>query len=122
VSANAPKQPLDDINVILIGSTSIQASVSHWWDIESVMLSKSAEYGINYDRFRKLAHCESTMDTQAIGELGEIGLYQFFQTTFDEYAARYNKVGFSVNNPHNQIELAAQMISNGKANLWTCRY
>lgn len=90
--------------------------------IEGEVWQMARKYSLNYDRFLGLAICESTLDPDAVGEAGEIGIYQFLQSTFSYYAEMYEKVGFSIHNTNHQIELAAQMISNGRESEWTCLY
>ena len=90
--------------------------------IEAELWEMARKYNLDYDRFYNLGFCESTLNPDAVGEAGEIGIFQFLKSTFSYYAEKYNKVGFSIHNTSNQIELAGQMIANGKANEWTCLY
>jgi len=80
------------------------------------------KYGLDYDRFYNLAWCESRLNPNAKGKYGEVGIFQFKIETFNEYAEKFKKVGFSIDDTNNQIELAAQMISKGLEKHWVCRY
>ena len=96
--------------------------VINHYSIENKLMEIAEKYELDYERFYNVAFCESTVDQSKIGKAGEIGIFQFKKTTFEEYADKYKKVGFSVYDINNQIELAGQMFSNGKSHLWTCEY
>jgi len=90
--------------------------------IEAELWIIARKYKLNYERFYGLTYCESRLNPNAKGKAGEIGIFQFMPTTFSDYAGRYKKAGFSIHNTNHQIELAAQMIANGKASEWVCVY
>lgn len=109
-------------DIILIQKNSLVGHSGVLTGIEAELWGMARKYKIDYDRFYDLGFCESTLNPDAVGEAGEIGILQFLQSTFSDYAERYNMVGFSIHNTSNQIELAAQMLASGKASEWTCLY
>lgn len=100
----------------------LRASTGVLIGIEAELWEMARKYEINYERFYGLAYCESRLNPNAEGKAGEIGIFQFLPSTFSSYATKYKKVGFSIHNTNHQIELAAQMLTNGKASEWTCLY
>lgn len=123
VLAYTPKNPKVEVSELplvqqnaLIGQRVVLTTIEGelWW--------MAKKYDIDYDRFYNLAWCESTLNQSARGKAGEIGIYQFLPDTFTRYAKLYKKVGFSIYNINHQIELTAQMISEGEENNWVCVY
>jgi len=100
----------------------LKATTGSLTGIESELWKAVKKYNLDYERFYGLAMCESTLNPDAKGKTGEIGIFQFLPTTFSYYAERYKKVGFQLHNTNHQIELAAQMLADGKASEWTCVY
>ena len=112
----------DEVYVVFVQENCLRGNSGVIWGIPGQIWEVVEIYGIDFDRFYNLAICESGLNQEAIGPYGEIGIYQFKKTTFEGYAERYKKVDFSIENIHNQIELAAQMISNGLEKHWVCPY
>lgn len=108
--------------LILIEKNSLIGHSGVLMGIEAQLWEMTRKYELNYERFYGLAKCESRLNPNAEGKAGEIGIFQFLPSTFSDYAKRYKKVGFSIHDTSNQIELAAQMIADGKASEWVCVY
>ena len=115
------KQP-EVLDITYIQENSLVGCSGVLTGIEAQLWGMARKYNLDYDRFLGLAICESTLDPDAEGKAGEIGIFQFLPSTFSYYAKEYNKVGFSIHDTNHQINLAGQMISNGKESEWTCVY
>ena len=74
---------------------------------------------INPDRFQRLIACESQWKEDAAGDNGtSFGILQFKIPTFAHFTKKYKLEDFSIDNPRDQIDLAALMISNGHLKHW----
>jgi len=93
-------------DIILIENNTLVASGGLLNPIEAQIWEMARKYELEYDRFLGLAMCESTLNQDAKGKAGEIGIYQFLPSTFSDYCDG------DIFNPNNQIECAAKMISN----------
>lgn len=101
----------------------LKATTGALTGIEAELWKAVEKYELDYERFYGLAMCESTLNPDAKGKAGEIGIFQFMPTTFSDYAERYNlKADFSIHETNHQIELAARMIADDKASEWVCLY
>jgi len=103
-------------NIIIIQENSLMGCSGVLMGIERELWEMARKYKLDYDRFLGLAMCESTLDPNAEGKAGEIGIYQFLPSTFSNYCDG------DIFNPNNQIECAAKMISEGLEYHWTCKY
>lgn len=75
------------------------------------------KYGISGNRFLKLIKCESSLNTEAVGDNGKAySLLQFHESTFNLYCKG------NYYNYHDQLVCGAQMISSGLSYHWTCQF
>lgn len=100
----------------------LKATTGSLIGIEAELWKAVKEYELDYERFYGLAMCESTLNPDARGKAGEIGMFQFLPSTFSYYAEIYKKADFSIHETNHQIKLAAQMLADDKASEWTCLY
>ena len=77
---------------------------------------------INPERFKRLIACESQWKEDAAGDNGtSFGILQFKTPTFAHFTKKYQLEDLSIDNPRDQMDLAAQMIANGHLKHWkTC--
>lgn len=74
---------------------------------------------INPDKFQRLIACESQWKEDAAGDNGtSFGILQFKIPTFTHFTKKYKLEDLNIDNPRDQIELAALMISNGHLHHW----
>ena len=75
--------------------------------------------GIDPVRFKRLIACESQWREDAAGDNGtSFGILQFKTPTFTHFKKKYKIENISIDNPRDQIDLAALMISNGHLGHW----
>jgi len=85
--------------------------------LKSYLAEKSAEYGNggNYYELYKVIECESSWNSNAIGDLGKaFGLAQFHKPTFDRFCEGEYK------NPFDQIKCFVKMAAEKGQQHWTC--
>ena len=83
--------------------------------LKSYLAEKCAEYGLDYDYMDKIVQCESSWDTDTLGDSKRaLGLFQFHSPTFDRYCHGDRR------NPFDQIDCATMMFSEGLDYHWTC--
>lgn len=69
--------------------------------------------GIDSTKFQKLVECESLWKADAEGDNGtSFGLLQFKINTFELFKKKYEITNANINNPYDQIDLAAKMIAD----------
>jgi len=96
-----------------IASLTISHIHAHGEDFTAAIYDACARYGCNGDQLVRVAACESGFDPYAVGPGGERGLFQFHPNGEWSYAAWYG--------PYEQIELAAQLFSQGRSDGWVCQ-
>jgi len=82
---------------------------------EQAIYDACARYGCNGDQLVRVAGCESGFNPNAVGAHGEIGLFQFMESTY------YAHGGTDIWNPWEQIEVAARMWGQGLGWHWLCQ-
>jgi hypothetical protein len=82
---------------------------------EQAIYDACSRYGCDGATLVRVAGCESGFNPSAVGPHGEIGLFQFMDYTFYAYG------GSDIWNPYEQIEVAAQMWSQGLGFHWVCQ-
>lgn len=85
----------------------------------------TGQYGVLYSAMVRLVQCESAFNQVAYNPkdsdgLPAIGLLQFKQATFYQFANKYGVKDAWVWNPLQQIRVATLMIRDGYAHLWGC--
>ena len=74
---------------------------------------------IDPTKFQRLIGCESLWQEDAAGDNGtSFGLLQFKAPTFSHFSKKYGIADADIENPHQQIDLAAKMIANGHLSHW----
>jgi soluble lytic murein transglycosylase-like protein len=71
-----------------------------------------ARHGCDGDQLVRVAWCESNMDPNAMGNHGEIGLFQIKPWLWPQVDAW---------NPYDSIEFAAAMFASGQGYYWECQ-
>ena len=75
--------------------------------------------GLAPSTIRDLIRCESEWKLDAKGDNGAShGILQFKVPTFELYSKKYGLDGYDIENPFNQIDLAALMIKDGYIYHW----
>lgn len=82
--------------------------------IARAIYTASAEYGVSGDWLLQIAACESQFVPSAVGNHGELGLFQFLPSTFYAYG------GESIWDVWDQSYTAARMFSRGLSDHWSC--
>lgn len=78
-------------------------------------------YGADVEAMLATAQCESGFSSTARGDSGNAyGPFQFWKATFVKYAPRLGLTAADYKNPQAQVQLAAWMFANNRANEWTC--
>lgn len=83
--------------------------------MEGIIREAAARYGVDGDWLLAVAICESSLNPSTVGPNGEIGLFQFMESTYWGYGGQGD-----IWNPYNQADLAARMFSQGLSYHWTC--
>jgi len=81
-------------------------------DITDIIYSAAAEFGLAGDYLVSVAHCESTLNPQAVNPAGYYGLFQFDEGTWNAYG--YG----SIYDPTAQARTAARLIAAGQSSRW----
>lgn len=82
---------------------------------EQAIYNDCAVYGCDGNFLVNVMYCESEGDPTAYNyETGDTGIMQFHPATFYAYG------GTDINNPYEQIDVAARMFSEGLSYLWVC--
>lgn len=77
------------------------------------------ERNIDPVRFQRLIACESQWKEDAAGDDNtSFGILQFKTSTFAHFTKKYMLKDLNIDNPRDQIDLAALMISNGHLKHW----
>lgn len=120
ITARPEKLPEDTI--IFRGDTAFHALTAPktpFVELKDYAETVAHDIGINPLKFRGLIACESQWDEDAQGDGGRsFGILQFQQQTFDEFTKKYDHEEFAIDNPLNQIDLAALMIRDGYIFHW----
>ena len=75
--------------------------------------------GLAPNTIQDLIRCESEWKLDAKGDRGaSYGILQFKVPTFELYSKKYELVGYDIEDPFNQIDLAALMIKDGYIYHW----
>jgi hypothetical protein len=70
-------------------------------------------------KFQKLVECESLWKADAEGDQGtSFGLLQFKESTFEQFKEKYGILNADINDPYDQMDLAAGMIADGYLFHW----
>jgi Transglycosylase-like domain len=80
--------------------------------ITSIIYSAAAEFGLSGEYLLSVAHCESTLNPNAVNAAGYYGLFQFDQGTWSAYG--YG----SIYDPTAQSRTAARLIAAGQSSRW----
>lgn len=87
--------------------------------IEEYAAEEAREAGIHPEKFRRLIICESRGKRDAVGDNGtSFGILQFKQATFAHFSKKYAMSDADIENPRHQIDLATQMIRDGRLGHW----
>jgi len=86
-------------------------------DLKSLIRQEAERYNIDADLMIRIAWCESRIRMIDSG-LGDYGIYQFRLSTWEYFTRKFNLTNFDINNPLDQIELAARIISEGGLHHW----
>jgi len=104
-----------DANLVNQIKTSQKASQSPTELYKRHLYALSLKYGLDYKLLESIIHCESSWNSEAIGDSGlAFGLAQFHKLTFDGHCIGEYK------NPFDQLNCFAKMMSEGKEKHWTC--
>jgi soluble lytic murein transglycosylase-like protein len=76
----------------------------------------AARYSVSGSLLVRVARCESSFNTRAVGSAGEIGLFQFKPATWQTTPYRR----FSIWSPWAQANAAAWSFAHGRSGQWTC--
>lgn len=77
------------------------------------------KFSINGEQFTRLIACESEWKEDALGDHGvSFGILQFKKNTFEMFTKKYGLINLDINNSYHQVDLAAQMISDGYGFHW----
>ena len=88
-------------------------------DINSLIYTTAVKYHIKPELLRKIAKCESNFNPVAQNPRSTAsGIFQFINSTFINQANAYGLPVGNKNDPNVQIELAAEMIADGKIGHW----
>lgn len=83
------------------------------------------EFNVDASWMRRVIACESTWNTEAIGDQGRsVGIAQFQAATFLGYS-RISGLGYTLadyGDPAAQLRVMAWAFANGRAGAWTCAY
>ncbi len=80
--------------------------------ITDIIHGAAAEFGLAGDYLVSVAHCESTLNPQAVNPAGYYGLFQFDEGTWNAYG--YG----SIFDPTAQARTAARLIAAGQSSRW----
>ncbi len=80
--------------------------------ITGTIYDAAAQYGVDGSYLVSIAHCESSMNPQAVSSAGYYGLFQFDYATWNEYG--YG----SIYDPAAQAATAAELIAAGESDRW----
>lgn len=83
-------------------------------EYEAAIYDAAARYGTSGDWLVAVMYCESGGDPNAVGQYGEIGLFQYMPSTW------YGWGGGDIWNPWEQIEMTAWAFANGLSHHWVC--
>jgi len=86
-------------------------------DLKSLIRQEAERYNIDANLMIRIAWCESRI-RMIDSELGDYGIYQFRLSTWEYFTHKFNLTNFDINNPLDQIELAARIISEGGLHHW----
>ena len=73
-------------------------------------------------RIKEVIACESSWDSNAVGQTGEIGLAQFKKITFNQWKNYYGLSELNIYDPESQIKLMVLMFGDGQQKNWSCYY
>lgn len=129
------------IAAVVVLCTACTPDQLDWWqtadrhDRDAVTIdiihAAAAEFGVDGDRMVRLARCESTLNTWAInGRSRASGLFQYLPSTWERARWRLVERGLAehpyepwdVFNPIAAARITANVISEGGASWWECRY
>jgi hypothetical protein len=113
------KRPLLILTLLLASLTltpaATTAQIDYGVGYQAAIYDACARHGCSGDQLVRVAGCESGYNPNAVGPNGEIGLFQFEESTF------YAHGGGDIWNPYDQIEVAAQMWGSGLGWHWVCQ-
>ena len=109
--------PLDavgvDTHTLAVATSSYPAMVDYYCAKYLIPTSTA-------QRIKEVIACESSWDSNAIGDGGKaVGLAQFHATTFN-YWAKYYGLKADRNSPEDQIKLMTLMFGDNLSSHWTC--
>ena len=91
-------------------------------DIETIIRTAAAKYGVDAETLLRVAYCESRYDPLAYnGILGASGLFQIIPGTWRANSVPAGYGGASVWDPVANANVAAWMFSTGKSGQWACK-
>lgn len=82
--------------------------------IAKTIRGAAARHDVSADWLIRVAACESDFNPNAVGNAGEIGIFQFLPQTF------YDNGGGDIHSVYDQAEVAATMFANNLSGQWTC--
>lgn len=86
----------------------------------AVIEAAAREFGQDPTLMVSVAMCESRLNPAAVGQAGEIGIYQFLGRTFERNAKRLRYKPADIWDVTAQSRVAAEMFSRGQSWQWTC--
>jgi soluble lytic murein transglycosylase-like protein len=88
-------------------------------DIKDYAKDAAVRAGLNPTLIKDLIRCESEWRLDAKGDNGSShGLLQFKVPTFELFSKKYGLDHYDIENPYNQVDLAALMIQDGYIYHW----
>ncbi|MPZ69833.1 MAG: transglycosylase SLT domain-containing protein [Actinobacteria bacterium] len=106
---NAPA-PAEESSETATATTTTVAAPSG--SITDIIYKAAAEFGLSGAYLVSVAHCESTLNPQAVNPAGYYGLFQFGEGTWNTYG--YG----SIFDPTAQARTAARLIAAGQSSRW----
>lgn len=89
--------------------------------IVALLEAAAAEFGQDKEALLRVAYCESRFDPQAVGPFGEIGILQFFPSTFAKWGKTLGYTAADIWDVRAQARVAAYMWSRNQKSQWVCR-
>jgi soluble lytic murein transglycosylase-like protein len=119
VAVSAPNnEPLGELQFVMDNSILTKTQVYGKSELLTEIETVAQKYGISMYKSIDVATKESSLNQNARGSAGEIGLYQFKQKTWDWFNELRN-TNLNINNRSHQIDMYCWAIAHGYSHFWT---
>lgn len=126
VSHIEPATMLDVPKPVVEAPKPVEKLVSGGGDVEGMIRTAAAKYGVDAERLVRIGRCESGFNPNAVnynyyaGGGNPSGVFQFIPSTWSRMSDQAGFSGASVFDAYSNVNVAAWAFANGRAGEWEC--